>query len=84
MTLPAKIKITNKDFFKKQTTLDIRINEGRNHQVKNMFEYFGYTVTRLNRKQFGALTIKDLAIGQSRKLKPYEVVKLKELANQGK
>jgi len=84
MTLPSKIKITNKDFFKKQTTLDIRISEGRNHQVKNMFEHFGYEVTRLNRKQLGALTIKDLAVGQSRKLKPYEVVTLRELANQGK
>ncbi len=84
MTLPSKIKITNKDFFKKQTTLDIRISEGRNHQVKNMFEHFGYEVTRLNRKQLGSLTIKDLAVGQSRKLKPYEVVTLRELANQGK
>ena len=84
MTLPSKIRITNKDFFKKQTILDIRISEGRNHQVKNMFEYFGYAVTRLNRKQLGSLTIKDLAVGQSRKLKPYEVVTLRELANQGK
>jgi 23S rRNA pseudouridine2605 synthase len=84
MTLPSKIRITNKDFFKKQTTLDIRISEGRNHQVKNMFEHFGYIVTRLNRKQLGSLTIKDLAVGQSRKLKPYEVVTLRELANQGK
>ena len=84
MTLPSKIKITNKDFFKKQTTLDIRISEGRNHQVKNMFEHFGYEVTRLNRKQLGSLTIKDLAVGQSRKLKPYEVVTLRELANKGK
>ena len=84
MTLPSKIKITNKDFFKKQTTLDIRISEGRNHQVKNMFEHFGYEVTRLNRKQLGSLTIKDLAVGQSRKLKPFEVVTLRELANKGK
>ncbi|MDD2591182.1 MAG: pseudouridine synthase [Erysipelotrichaceae bacterium] len=82
-TLPAKIKITNKDFTKKQTTLEIRISEGRNHQVKNMFAYFGYEVTRLNRKRFGFLSINDLAVGKYRKLKPYEVVKLKELADSG-
>lgn len=82
LTLPTKIRITNKDFSKKQTTLDIKLSEGRNHQVKKMFDYFGYPVTRLNRKQFGFLTINDLAVGKSRKLKPFEVVKLRKLANQ--
>ena len=81
MTLPAKIRVTNKDFDKKQTTLEIRIQEGRKHQVKKMFEFFGYKVTRLHRKQFGFLTLKGLNIGESRRLKPFEVKKLRALAN---
>ncbi|MEA5026373.1 MAG: pseudouridine synthase [Erysipelotrichaceae bacterium] len=81
MTLPAKLWITNKDFAKTQTTLEVKITEGRNHQIKKMFEYFGYEVTRLNRKQFGFLTINDLGVGKYRKLKPYEVVKLRNMAN---
>ncbi len=81
MTLPAKIRVTNKDFDKKQTTLEIRIQEGRKHQVKKMFEFFGYKVTRLHRKQFGFLTLKGLNIGEYRRLKPFEVKKLRALAN---
>ena len=82
LTLPAKIRVTNKDFNKNQTTLDIKIFEGRNHQVKKIFEYFGYEVTRLHRNQFGFLTINDLGSGKYRKLKPYEVVRLRKMANE--
>ena len=83
MTLPARIKVTNKDFKKNQTTLDIRISEGRNHQIKDMFAYFGYTVTRLHRKQFGFLDLKDMQPGDYRNLKPIEIKKLRTLADQG-
>ena len=80
-TLPAKIRVTNKDFEKKQTTLEIKIQEGRKHQVKKMFLYFDYKVTRLHRSQFGFLTLGSLTPGQSRRLKPFEVKKLRALAN---
>lgn len=84
MTLPAKITIKKKDFKKQLTTLEIRIQEGRKHQVKNMFLFFGYKVTRLHRKQYAFLTLGGLQTGEYRTLKPFEVKRLMSLALEGK
>ena len=84
MTLPAKVWVTNKDFDKNQTSLELTIMEGRNHQVKRMMEYFGYEVRKLNRKSLGFLMVNDLRPGEYRLLKPFEVKQLKRLANEGK
>lgn len=83
-TLPAKVWVTNKDFGKQTTNFDLTILEGRNRQIKRMMEGYGYTVTRLHRKQLGFLTIKDLTPGQYRLLKPFEVKQLKKMAQEGK
>jgi len=84
MTLPAKVWVTNKDFNKNQTTLELTIVEGRNRQVKRMMEYFGYEVRKLNRKSLGFLTVHDLRPGEVRLLKPFEVKKLRRLAKEGR
>ena len=81
MTLPSRIKVRNRDAARNQTTLEIRIQEGRKHQVKNMFLYFGYNVTRLHRKKFGFLTVGSLKPGEYRRLKPFEVKRLIALAD---
>lgn len=83
-TLPAKYKITEKEPAKNQMSLDLTIYEGRNRQIKRMMETFGFHVTRLHRKQFGILKVDDMSQGSYRKLKPYEVKMLKQLANTGK
>lgn len=83
-TLPAKVWVTNKDFDRKTTSFDLTIQEGRNHQVKRMVEVFGYTVKRLHRRQLGFLTVKDLAVGEYRILKPFEVKQLRRLAEEGR
>ena len=84
MTLPAKVRIRNKDFAHKKTKFDLTIQEGRNHQVKRMVEYFGYQVTSLHRKSIGFLKVDDMSQGQYRRLKPQEVKDLRKLANEGK
>lgn len=83
-TLPAKYRITEKDEKKNQMSLDLTIYEGRNRQIKRMMEAFGYHVTRLHRKQFGLLKVDDLSQGSYRKLKPYEVKLLRQMAMNGK
>lgn len=83
-TLPCKIRITGKDMKKGQTTLEMTISEGRNRQIRRMMELFGYEVTLLHRKQLGVLTDKNLPKGQYRRLKPFEIKQLKQLANEGK
>ncbi len=78
-TLPAKVVVINKDLKTNISNLQLTIKEGRNHQVKKMMEYFGFKVTKLNRKRFGCIDLKGLNIGEYRKLKPFEIKKLKSL-----
>lgn len=66
---------TNKEF----TTARIVITEGRNHQVKRMFETVGHPVLSLKRVRFGTVTLKHLNIGQYRRLTPHELKQLKHL-----
>ena len=71
-TQPAQVKIKSK--IKKNTTLvEITISEGRNRQVRRMFEYFGHQVNKLTRIQFGPIDLKGLNAGEGRVLTPHEV-----------
>lgn len=82
-TLPAKVKNIVKEKDKKQTTFDLTIYEGRNRQIKRMMEALGYSVRRLHRKQLGFLSVSDLSQGEYRILKPFEVKKMRALAQEG-
>lgn len=73
----AEIKITNKNFNKKTSSLKMTIYEGHNRQIRKMFELLGYNVLRLHRIQIANFELGNLKSGQYRKLKPYEIVKLK-------
>lgn len=84
MTLPAKVRVRKKDFNIKKTTFDLTIQEGRNHQVKRMCEYFGHEVTSLHRLSLGFLKVDDMSQGDYRLLKPQEVKDLRRQANEGK
>lgn len=72
-TAPAKVKILGK------FEVRVAIFEGRNRQVRKMFEVLGYTVKNLKRVKVGELTLKDLAVGKYRKLTNEEVEYLKKL-----
>lgn len=82
-TLPAKFKITEKDPKKQQCSFDLTIYEGKNRQIKRMMAALGYEVRRLHRKELAFLKCSDLRQGEYRKLKPFEVVQLRSLANKG-
>lgn len=72
-TSPAKVKRLNK------TEIRIAIFEGRNRQIRKMFETLGYTVKNLKRVKVGELTLKDLEVGKYRRLTNEEVEYLKKL-----
>ena len=59
--------------------VELRLREGKKHQVRRMFEALGYQVKALKRTQFGQLNIKDLERGQWRLLNRQEVKQLKSL-----
>ena len=67
----VKLKKVNKE--SNTCMVEITIHEGKNHQVKKMFEKVGYNVEKLTRKQVGIFTLKDLQSGMYRKLTPKEV-----------
>ncbi|MBS1518264.1 MAG: rRNA pseudouridine synthase [Bacteroidetes bacterium] len=74
LTAPAKIKyLKNNDYQR----LFISIYEGKNRQIHNMFEHFGYFVRELMRVEYGGLKLEGLKEGSWRFLNAVEVSKLK-------
>jgi 23S rRNA pseudouridine2605 synthase len=69
-----KAKIHQVTYHKKTetTTANIIITEGKNHQVKKMFEAVGHEVIKLKRVRFGSITLDGLSKGDYRLLKPHE------------
>ena len=61
---------------KKNTRSSVTIHEGKNHQVKKMFESVGYSVEKLKREKVAFFNLKDLQSGEYRKLTPKEVAKV--------
>jgi 23S rRNA pseudouridine2605 synthase len=79
-TLPCKIRVVGKDVEHKTTMLMIKLVEGKNRQVKKMFESMGHRVKRLHRISVGNIQLKGLRPGEYRRLKPQEVKELKNMA----
>lgn len=74
-TLPGNLVILDKK------KAELTIHQGKFHQVKKMFKYFGITVTKLDRKSFAFLNHQDLELGEYRELTEDEVNELKNLVN---
>lgn len=81
MTSPCEATITKVNIEKNKTIVKLTIHEGRNHQVKKMFEAIGKTVIKLHRDEFAGISSKGLYEGQCRKLTFEEVKTLKNLGN---
>jgi len=62
-----------------KTEVGIEIHSGRNRIVRKIFEYFGYTVVKLDRVLFSGLTKKNLSRGHWRHLTQQEINNLKML-----
>lgn len=70
-TYPAKVFVD--EIFKDKCVVEITICEGRNRQVRKMFEAVGHHVIDLKRVSLGTLTLGNLKTGRIRKLNPNEV-----------
>jgi 23S rRNA pseudouridine2605 synthase len=62
--------------------LEMTLREGRNRQVKRMWERMGYPVLKLRRVSFAGLSLGSLKAGEYRHLRPSEVEKLKKLTKE--
>lgn len=78
----SKVKVRKMDKNTNHSFVEITIHEGKNHQVKRMFEKTGYLVDKLTRIRIAFLTVDSLKSGEYRKLSHKEVSKLYVLANQ--
>lgn len=72
-TAPAKVKLKSINKKLQTSIVELSIHEGRNHQVKKMFEALGYKVEKLTRQKYAFLTLNGLTAGEYRKLTPKEV-----------
>ncbi len=69
-TLPAIINLPNERDY---TDVEISISQGKNRQVRRMFEHFGYFVNKLHRSGYGGLKLGNLREGEFRKMTKEEV-----------
>ena len=72
-TAKAKVKLKSTDKKNNKSLLEITIHEGRNHQVRKMFEAVGYEVLKLKRERYANLDLRGLKPGEYRKLTNKEV-----------
>lgn len=73
---PSRVKLKKVDPKSNSCMVQITIHEGKNHQVKRMFESVGYQVSKLKREKEAFFDLKDLQSGEFRKLTPKEVAKV--------
>lgn len=79
-TAPAKTKLLSVDKKKDTAIVEITIHEGRNRQVRRMFDSIGHPVLKLKREKYGFLTLNGLRTGEIRELTHHEVKQLRVLA----
>jgi 23S rRNA pseudouridine2605 synthase len=75
-TLPAQVFIEQQ---KENTTwLRVTLVEGRQHQIKKMFAKIGHPVRHIRRIAIGPLRLKQLQVGEIRRLTDTELTRLKK------
>ncbi len=75
-TARSKVKVKRYDRKTDTSIVEIIIHEGRNHQVKKMFQAVGKDVLKLKRERISFLDLRGLNSGEYRRLNPKEVKKL--------
>ena len=64
-------------FIGSSSVVGISLHEGRNRQIRRMFETLGYSVVKLDRVSYAGITTEGIRSGRWRELKPHEVNRLR-------
>jgi 23S rRNA pseudouridine2605 synthase len=78
-TSPAKVKLRSTDKKNNKSIVELTIHEGKNHQIKKMFESVGYQVEKLKRERYANLDLTGVKPGEYRKLSNKEIAVLYSL-----
>ena len=78
-TAPARVRLMGgqRARHQDQARVEMTLNEGRNRQVRRMFDAIGHPVMRLRRVQIGPIRDRRLAPGEMRDLTPRELSMLR-------
>ena len=76
-TYPASVRVVRDESL--YSDIVVSIHEGRNRQVRRMFDAVGHKVLLLRRIRFGPLELGDLKRGEWRELTPQEIELLRQL-----
>jgi 23S rRNA pseudouridine2605 synthase len=81
-TLPAEVRVLKiiEGTDAQHALLSIVVKEGRNRQVRNMFDAVGHPVDRLRRVRIGSITDEHIRPGEFRELDAKEIAALKRAA----
>ena len=77
--VPDKIKLKKINKETNTCIVEIVIHDGRNHEVKKIFEKVGYDVLKLKREMYGMLDLTGVKSGEYRKITKKEINKLYEI-----
>ena len=77
--VPDKVKVRKIDSKTNTSIIEITIHEGKNHEIKKLFEHFNMDVLKLKRICYGSLGLGNLKSGEYRKLSIKEVKTLYSL-----
>ncbi len=80
LVVASRVKLKKVNEKNNTCMVQITIHEGKNHQVKKMFEKVGFQVDKLKREKVAFFDLKDLQSGEFRKLTPKEVAKVYALS----
>lgn len=81
LTAPCQIELKRINENKKTSFVEMTIHEGRNREIRKMFNTQGMEVIKLHRIKEANIVLGDLRPGEYRKLKPFELSGLKKYLN---
>ncbi|WP_090853602.1 pseudouridine synthase [Paraliobacillus sp. PM-2] len=76
----VQIKILSTDRTKNTAIIELTLHQGKNRQVRRMFEKIDHPVMKLKRERYSFLTLHGLQPGDFRELTPHEIKQLRHEA----
>jgi 23S rRNA pseudouridine2605 synthase len=76
LAIPKEVRLIELDKTNQSTLISITLIEGKNKQVRKMFDTIGHKVKKLTRVRYDFLTLEGVERGSYRPLKTHEVKKL--------